>query len=730
MLRWTGAGGHGKFPAAESTVAPAPKIATPPSDVRAERPPSRPVGPVYDSPQLLNAALGYAERGWHVVPLHNPTGRGCSCGHADCASPAKHPRTVHGLKDASHNPATIRQWWAQWKDANVGITTGPESGIIVLDVDGKQGEESLVELERRYGALPDTFTVRTGGGGLHSYFTHPPGLDVRNSASKIAPGLDVRGAGGYVVAPPSLHSSGQRYEVNESAIPPVPCPEWLLSLIQSANGTQARQDAPAAGAVGGAIGKGGRTKRLVSLAGGMLRRGMTPEAIEAALLAENAARCSPPLPEAKVRAIAHDIPARYPNPAPSTPPHDEETTAAGTPDWPALPAAALYGLAGDIVRTIEPHSEADPTALLIQALTAVGNLIGPELHCIVESTRHALTLCPVLVGETSKGRKGTSWSHIERLGARVDPKWTAERITGGLSSAEGLISEVRDDPEIDRRLLVIQPEYGSVLRIMAREGNALSPLLRSAWDSGNLRTLVKHNPLKATSAHISVIGHITRLELLRYLSDTEQHNGFANRLLWCCVRRSKCLPEGGSVPEAEIAPLAQVLTSVVEWARQKGDCEIRRDETARGLWAAVYPRLSAGRAGLLGAATSRAEAQVLRLSAIYAVLDCSAVIRVEHLRAALGVWEYCLASARFIFGNAIGDPVADRIREALTDAGEAGLTRTQIRDLLGRHASADRIAQALTQLVALGIATRSTVSTEGRSIELWTATEATKATEG
>jgi hypothetical protein len=218
--------------------------------------------------------------------------------------------------------------------------------------------------------------------------------------------------------------------------------------------------------------------------------------------------------------------------------------------------------------------------------------------------------------------------------------------------------------------------------------------------------------------------------LLRYLSDTEQHNGFANRLLWCCIKRSKFLPEGGRISEADIATLADRLRAVIQWAREKGEMEMRRDDAARGLWATVYPRLSEGLPGLLGAATSRAEAQVLRLSAVYAALDCSVTVRVEHLRAALAVWDYCFASARFIFGDATGDPVADRIREALQNAGPDGMTRTQIRDLLGRHASADRIAQALTQLAALGFASHKTVSTEGRSIEIWTATEATKATEG
>jgi hypothetical protein len=271
----------------------------------------------------------------------------------------------------------------------------------------------------------------------------------------------------------------------------------------------------------------------------------------------------------------------------------------------------------------------------------------------------------------------------------------------------------------------VQSEFASVLKVMAREGNTLSPVLRAAWDSGNLRTLVKHDPLKATGAHISVIGHITRPELLRYLSDTEQHNGFANRLLWCAVRRSKCLPEGGAVPAGEMDELADRLRVVIKWASKCG--QVKRDDAARKLWAEVYPHLSDGLPGLLGAATSRAEAQVLRLSAIYAVLDMSATVRVEHLHAALAVWDYAFNSARYIFGDATGDPIADRIREALT---VDGLSRTAIRDLLGRHASSERIDGALKTLSSLGVAERRMEKTDGRSIEMWFATKATKATKG
>jgi hypothetical protein len=302
---------------------------------------------------FARAALEYAERGWPVIPLHSPCARGCSCGRAECESPAKHPRTAHGLKDASRDAETIREWWTRWPDANVGILTGAESGILVLDVDGKQGEESLIELERRGYYLPDSYTVRTGGGGQHLYFAWPEGADVRNSQSKIAPGLDVRGQGGYVVAPPSLHASGARYEINESAILPVPCLEGIISLIQAPQGAQTRKSAPAAGAL---IEHPNRTPHLVSLAATMHKRGMDPAAIEAALLLENAAKCSDPLPEEKVKAIARDIPARYPNPTPEEKPSLKPDLVcladveARPVDWlwePFIPLRMLSMISGD-----------------------------------------------------------------------------------------------------------------------------------------------------------------------------------------------------------------------------------------------------------------------------------------------------------------------------------------------------------------------------------------------
>lgn len=411
-------------------------------------------------------------------------------------------------------------------------------------------------------------------------------------------------------------------------------------------------------------------------------------------------------------------------------------SASWTIPWPdPLGEDALYGLAGDIVRTIEPHTEADPVGLLVQFLAAFGNIIGRCAHFRVEDTKHFANLYGMVVGVTAKARKGTAWSRVRRVFelAEQDPwttagasgdemPWLDTRLQDGLSSGEGLIWAVRDpsgeDPGVrDKRLLVLQGEFASVLRILAREGNTLSPTIRNAWDTGDLRILTKNAPAQATGGHISIIGHVTKAETLRYLDATEMANGFGNRFLWVCVRRSKCLPEGGHLREEDLLPLVDRLRQAIRFASQAG--EIVWDDDARRLWAEVYPALSEGKPGLLGAILARAEAQVTRLAMVYALLDCSPVIRECHLRAALALWRYCDQSARFIFGATTGDPVADKILRTLRDAPD-GLTRTEIRDLFGRNEKGPTIEKALRVLEEWGLAGRRMITgTGGRASERW-----------
>lgn len=396
---------------------------------------------------------------------------------------------------------------------------------------------------------------------------------------------------------------------------------------------------------------------------------------------------------------------------------------------------------GDIVRTLAPQSEADPAALLVHVLVGVGNLVGRGPHFRVGGTSHHTNENAIFVGKTSSARKGTAKSDTFNLLGSIDPAWAENRVMSGLSSGEGLIWAVRDQIEKqeplrdgktitgyqtviadkgidDKRLLVIEPEFASVLRVAGRNGSTLSAVYRQAWDSGLLRVLNKNTPVKSTGAHISIIGHITCDELLMELSNNDKVNGFGNRNLWLCVKRSKFLPDGGDWNNLDLGPLASRLKQVAEFARSVG--EMRRDSEARAMWHAVYAQLSGERLGLFGSLTSRAEAHVLRLSCIYALLDRSAEVQGHHLEAALALWKYCEDSTRVIFGDALGNHVADQILNAIGKAPE-GLTRNDLRDLFGRHRSSEEIGIALQILGGRNLVECKKEGTGGRPVERWIA---------
>ena len=247
----------------------------------------------------LRAALTYARRGWHVFPVHTPVEGGCSCRHAECKDVGKHPRTMHGLKDATTDSATIERWWQGWPEANVGIACG-QSGLAVLDIDPRHGgDESLRDLRDKHGEdWLDTVIALTGGGGTHYLYRGA----VRN-AVEVLPGIDIRGEGGYIVAPPSMHQSGHEYTWERTANE-VALLEWPAHVIQA---TRQRGQATT---IGDMIPSGARNETLTSLAGMMRRRGMGYEEILASLRVTNQSRCHPPLPDTEVQNIVRSV-CRY-----------------------------------------------------------------------------------------------------------------------------------------------------------------------------------------------------------------------------------------------------------------------------------------------------------------------------------------------------------------------------------------------------------------------------------
>lgn len=229
------------------------------------------------TPDMRRAALWYAQHGLPVFPLHWRTDEGCSCDDRNCHSPAKHPRTLNGFKDATTDVGKIEEWWKRWPLANIGVPTGNVSGgLLVVDEDPRNGGgESIELLIAAHGHFPDTAEQITGGGGRHRIFRYGGGPVPKT----LAPGIDLKGDGGYVVVAPSMHSSGKRYAWDGIAGPkavltPADAPGWLLEYISrdrshaKSNGNTGRPEI---------IPDGEKHNTIVSLAGTMRRAGFAQQ---------------------------------------------------------------------------------------------------------------------------------------------------------------------------------------------------------------------------------------------------------------------------------------------------------------------------------------------------------------------------------------------------------------------------------------------------------------------
>ena len=278
-------------------------------------------------------------------------------------------------------------------------------------------------------------------------------------------------------------------------------------------------------------------------------------------------------------------------------------------------------------------------------------------------------------------------------------------VASGISSGEGILHLIRDpiysmkkgeeelaDPGVDdKRVLLLEREFSSCLDAMQRPGNKVSHIIRDAWDSPELlNSLVKHSPTRATRPHISICGHITLAELRKKLVGSEISNGFANRYLFALVRRAQLLPCGGDLPDEVFDQLGEKTRRGPEGGRRaRAESPCRRRRSKYG--SPFYYKSDDDASGLVDELTARDTAQTLRLALVYALIDGSASIEPAHVEAAIAVWEYCDASARYIFGDAIGDTVDDTILGEVRAAGIVGLSRTQIlRDVFQRNTPAAR----------------------------------------
>ncbi|MEW6473028.1 MAG: bifunctional DNA primase/polymerase [Actinomycetota bacterium] len=628
--------------------------------------------------QLLEAALEYARKGWPVFPCRLVNGkkvpwldhaaRDCPQGEGNC-----------GYKHATCDEQTIRQWWTTKPDAWIGVNCEGARWAVV-DVDPRNGGV-------RPAAADPTLLQETMSGGEHLIYLAEPN---RRYPGTLGPGVDVKHRGYVIVAP----SPGYRWK---HEVDPVPFPPALLGGSGGHVGGSGGQYKPDPELEWAGIPEGQRHDKLFGRAAELRGRGGVSREEAVAILEKIARKAGCADPEKEAEGFVDDAWRRYEDGG--SPEQraaarwfaedeeaeegegDEREEPEVEEDWPVMEEAAFHGIAGEVVDLLLPATEADRVALLVEFLVAWGNLLGTGPHLRLSGAQHPARLFGCLVGDTARARKSAAWSCLKQVFYLVDQDWLTRQVGGdGLSSGEGLIVAVRDpitrrgqngreytDEGVpDKRLLIHDPEFaGKTLTLMRREGSILSAVVRECYDTGNLLNR-KSEQIRATNAHVSIMGHCTLEELGSKLTDVEIANGFANRFLFFLVRRSKNLHVGGHPDPDALAELARKLSALYQAALRTG--QVGYDHFGDRAWKKSYDRMmDSPTTGPLDALTARTSIHAQRLQLLYATLNGSEAIGAQEVESSLAVVRYAYLSARRLLNakGSTGNRDADALLELL-----------------------------------------------------------------
>lgn len=378
------------------------------------------------------------------------------------------------------------------------------------------------------------------------------------------------------------------------------------------------------------------------------------------------------------------------------------------PAPPAVDRVVFRGVLGELVLAAEPTTEADPVGVLVSLMANAGALIGAGPYVQIGDTRHPLIVWPLLFGRTGAGRKGDATETADRLTLAAMPE--AEHLfVSGLSSGEGLIERIRDPRDEndlggteDKRLRILEAEFGSVMARAKREGNTIGAVAREGW-SGKALAVMNRLALRASSSHVVIIGHVTPREFRLRLAATEMAGGTFNRFLPVYVERSKRIPlPEGIAPQLLTELGARLRTAVERAARHR---EVGLDDQARRLWQEeLYEELGCAddEEGAWTEFARRALPYCRRIAALYAVLDDRSHVNVGDLQAAAGLVRYSIGTAKYVLDRTSRNPRVDTLRRALEGAGQAGLSRAEVSGLFGRNLPKQVLDELLHEVMAFG----------------------------
>jgi hypothetical protein len=653
-----------------------------------------------------------------------------------------------------------------------GLGLGLVCGVAfdVIDVDPRHGGDQSIAGLREAGLLPRVFGwSRTPRGGAH-YYVVPLGIGSRDG---IAPGVDLKGGRldgtgrGFVFEAPTVRRGGT---YSWGVVPDLDglaegdeTGEALAEYVRGLRTGEAWDDTPTPVYIGPPptgrqaaylaamvrnlstelreTPEGSRNRTLftaamkcASFAAGA---GLDTETARAALREAGAAAGLGDLAMTRTWAsgyrIGHTHPRAVPPAAGDQLPAQPVDPAAAQSSPPRLDPIAFRGVLGDAVELVRDTTEADPVGVLASLMAGVGALMGPTPHLRIGGTRHPPLIWPLLFGRTGSGRKGEATNVAEVVLGAADSIEFVRVRTSGLSSGEGLIEAIRDPTEVkrgkitetvgtrDKRLFVVEPEFGSVMARARREGNTLAAVLRQAWDGRALRVL-NRAALTASGSHVAVVGHVTPREFRMRLAEAEMSGGLYNRFLPLYVERTRLLPVPPPVATGPLADIGAALHEGLAFARARS-APVTLDGDAERAWVGgLYAQLAEvdDSDAAWTEFSRRAAPYALRVAAIYALLDRRGQINGGDLDAAAAVVRYGGDTAKYVLGGQSRDPRLDRIRRALHDDA-SGLSRTEISGLFGRNLAAHVLDELLSTLCGSGDFERAEVRApgQGRNVTLY-----------